>query len=373
MSDERTPIAGPPGESLHPSSRRRILVCAAAALLVTLVVNAVAAYYLARHPLNQAARVIRAKWSLLLRQTEPVDLLVLGDSSGNHGVDPAVLEARLGGTALNLCTVGDLLAVNDAWMLERYLRDVGTPRAVLVVHTFDVWSRDRNPDAIAQVPLPFGFWKAARPPAPLSIAESARVLLDRYVPLYSQDQTISRLLRSPRRTLTRTFDMDASGFYHSRRALPQEVMKDFHAKVRELEKEDADEDEKKEKRKPISLENRTALEVLAELAHEHGLDIYIAHAPLYEGLWEIPDFRRRHARLERALLDIASSRRRLRVLQGPPVTFPADRMTNVDHLVDESARAFTEVLAGRIASLGTGGISPPVPSAPGGTPPSPRR
>jgi len=117
-----TEEAGPPGERLHPTSVGRIVWCACAALALVCAINVWAARALALHPLNQASRVIRAKWSLLMNQKKPVDTLVLGDSSGNHGVVPAILAARLGGTALNLCTVGDLLAVNDCWMLERYIR-----------------------------------------------------------------------------------------------------------------------------------------------------------------------------------------------------------------------------------------------------------
>jgi hypothetical protein len=349
VSDEAPAIAGPPGEVLHPTSVSRMLWSAGVALLVTLAINGAVAHALGRHPLNQAPRVIRAKWNLLMEQKKPVDTLVLGDSSGNHGVIPEVLAARLGGTALNLCTVGDLLAMNDAWMLERYLRAVGVPRRVVVVHTFDVWGRQKNPDAIAQVPLPFGFWKEIRPPAALSFSESVRVLLDRYVPLYSQDQTISRVLRSPRRTLSRSFDMDSSGYYHSRRALPDEVMRDFRSKIAQLE-EEKEED-------PVSAENREALEVLSELGAEGGFDIYVAHAPLYEGLWANADFRSLHGRLDEALLGIAATRLRLRVLTGPPVTFPPERMTNVDHLVDDGARTFTEALAEKIAATGAASVS----------------
>jgi hypothetical protein len=331
-----------------------MLWSAGVALLVTLAINGAAARSLWRHPVNQASRVIRAKWTLLLEQKKPVDTLILGDSSGNHGVIPEVLAARLGGTALNLCTVGDLLAMNDAWMLERYVRDVGAPHRVVVVHTFDVWGRVKNPDAIAQVPLPFGFWKEARPPAALTLTESARVLLDRYVPLYSQDQTISRVLRAPRRTLSRSFDMDSSGFYHSRRALPNEVMRDFRSKLEQLE-EEKEED-------PVSAENREALKALSDLGEEQGFDVHVVHSPLYEGLWSREDFRFLHGRLDDALLGIAAPLPRLRILSGPPVTFPAELMTNVDHLTEEGARIFSESLAARIEE--TGGPASPAAGEP---------
>ena len=369
MSAAAPTIVGPPGETLHPTSARRILATAIVALLVTVLIDAAAVVGLDRHPLNHTDQVVRAKWALLRRQTTPVDTLVLGDSTGNYGVVPDILAARLGGTALNLCTVGDLLAVNDAWMLERYIRDVGPPRTVVLVHAFDVWGRTHNPAAIAQVPMSFGFWNDVRPVARLSIGEEGEVLLYRYVPLYSQDNTISRLFKSPRMTLARSLDMDPSGFLRAYRALPDEVLKDSAFQIAQIERAKGDE--------PVSAENREALDFLSALAQRHHFDVYVSHSPLYEGLWANARFRQYHDRLDDALLAIAASRPRLRIIPGPPRTFPADRMTNVDHLTEEGARSITESLAAEIATRrdgramrypaeGSGKAADPPLTAPGG-------
>lgn len=351
MSGDTTQSAAPPGEILHPTSMRRILGTAAVMLAVAMLIDAVAVWGLARHPLNHGYRVIRAKWSLLMQQRRPVDTLVLGDSTGNQGVVPDILGARLGGAALNLCTVGDLLAVNDAWMLDRYLRTVGTPRRVVVVHAFDVWGRSHNPDAIAQVPLPLGFWNDVRPKVPLTAWESLRVLLDRYVPLYSQDQTLSRFIRQPRRTLARGFDMDARGFLRAHRGLPEEVLKDSAFQIAQVEREKGED--------PLSAENEEALDVLAKLGEEHGFDVYVSHSPLYEGLYADPGFQHHLARLDEALAAIAATHPRLRPLAGPPKTFPAEQMTTVDHLIEQGAHAFTESLAERIEAVSRPPASPP--------------
>lgn len=345
MSDDTTPIAGPPGERVPPASLRRILLTGAVMLLAAIAVDAAAVAGLDRHPLNHGYRVIRTKWALLLEQRAPVDTLILGDSTGNQGVVPDIVSARLGGSALNLCTVGDLLAVNDAWMLSSYVRDAGPPRRVVLVHAFDVWGRGPNPDAIAQVPLPAGFWNEYDPRIPLTGWEYARVLLDRYVPIYSQDQTLSRFFRQPRRTLARGFDMDAHGFLRAHKALPEEVLKDSAFQIAEVEREKGE--------SPLSKENLAALEVLARLADAHRFEIYISDSPLYEGLYAEPGFQRRLTALHDALAQFAAAHPRVHVLPGPVRTFPAGQMTTVDHLIEEGARSFTESLAEKIAQTST--------------------
>src|SRR5438128_2449200 len=128
-----------PVEIAGPSTARRLIGTIGGVLALVALANTAALFVLSRHPVNHGYKVIGAKWELLREQERPVDWLVLGDSSGNQGVVPAVLSERLGGSSLNLCTVGDLLAVNDAWMLETYIGTVGAPRKVLMVHAYDIW------------------------------------------------------------------------------------------------------------------------------------------------------------------------------------------------------------------------------------------
>lgn len=121
-------------------------------LAVALLVNALAAAYLDWRPVNLGYRVIKTKWRLLAAQRRPVGWLVLGDSTGNQGIVPEVLSEKLGGSTLNLCTIGALGAWNDAWMLEAYARVAGAPRHVLVVHTYQAWTHPLNIEAVAQIP-----------------------------------------------------------------------------------------------------------------------------------------------------------------------------------------------------------------------------
>lgn len=324
-----------PEEIVGRTTRARLLAIVGGTAALVLLANLAAVWVLGHYPVNQAHRVIAAKWRLLESQDRPVDWLVLGDSSGNHGVVPGLLGPALGGSALNLCTVGSLAVVGDSWMLESYLRRVGRPRGVLLVHAYDVWRREVSTGAVAQVPLPFGFWSRMHPPVGLGAVGAARIALDRYAPLYAQDQSLFRLIRHPRETLGRRFDMDEGGYVRSKTALPEEVVKDA---ALHLERVATSEFE-------LSDGSRRALEAIAAMAREHGFTVFIANGPLYEGLFRDPAFRAYHERLRRTVGEFARAHPPLRFLDADPMTFRAEEMTNADHLIDSSAARYTEFLA----------------------------
>ena len=140
-------------------------------IVVILLLNLLAIWVVQRYSPNRGYRLVREKWTLLLNLKEPVEWLVLGDSSGNQAVDPALLDARLGGRSLNLCTTGNALVLGDLWMLETYLRRFGPPRGVVLVHTYDLWGRDKNSNTVADVPLPWGYWTEREHPLHLGTEE----------------------------------------------------------------------------------------------------------------------------------------------------------------------------------------------------------
>jgi hypothetical protein len=49
---------------------------------------------------------------------EPVDWLILGDSSVNQGVIPSIFEDEFGERAINLGTNGIMITLDDLWMIE---------------------------------------------------------------------------------------------------------------------------------------------------------------------------------------------------------------------------------------------------------------
>ena len=106
-------------ESVGPSSRRRILVSIFGPLAVIAVVNVVAILLLRHDTSNWGIHLIEMKWKMAQETGEPVDWLVLGDSTGNQGVIPEILTDNLGGSAHNLCLLADLTATNNAWSFSQ--------------------------------------------------------------------------------------------------------------------------------------------------------------------------------------------------------------------------------------------------------------
>ena len=69
------------------------------------------------------------------------DVLFLGDSSLGAGVVPEVFTEETGLSAYNLSTVGDGMLMADSYLLEEYLRHHRPPKAVVMMHVYDVWHR----------------------------------------------------------------------------------------------------------------------------------------------------------------------------------------------------------------------------------------
>lgn len=155
-----------PEEKIAPVTPRKILGSVVGCLLMLGAANYLADWFLTSYSSNGGYKIAQVKWSKLLTLQRPVDVLVLGDSTGLQGVDPTVLDQTLGGRSLNLCTVGNMLVVNSAWMLDQYIQRFGPPKQVVLVHTYDVWHRKVNSSTrllLAETPLPWGAWDAFEP------------------------------------------------------------------------------------------------------------------------------------------------------------------------------------------------------------------
>ena len=148
----------PAEEVFRRPSVRTLAASALVAIAVVCLCNAAAGRLLEAFPQNRGYELIKAKWNLLIGLKRPVDVLVVGDSSCYLGIDPEVIESDVGGTALNLCTIGDMTAVGDYWMLDHYVRRFGPPRTVIIGHVHDIWHRSMSPILVEQVPVPDAFF-----------------------------------------------------------------------------------------------------------------------------------------------------------------------------------------------------------------------
>ena len=339
-----------PRESNPVATARGLAATVAWTLLALFLANLVAGAYLQRYGRNEGFQLIREKWRLLFERKEPVDWLILGDSSGNQGIDPAVFRERNQGSALNLCTIGELLALNDAWMLESWLEHADPPRkGVVITHVYDVWHRGVNASVLGKVPLPWGYWEDRRPELDLSGTQVWQLFVARYLPLYAENLSLIAALGAGRDAFERHPPVDADGF--KAEVLPNEAAVEKDARGHEAFVAKS--------RFRMSKVNEQALRRILALAEERDFDVYVVNGPLYEGLLRDPRFHAYYEDVVEKLDALTAGHRRAHYLLREPMTFPAEELVNADHLTAAGARRFTARVLEEIADSQGGVVADP--------------
>ena len=339
---------------VHPDSRlaREVKVSAtwarvartlAGVLAVAVVGNFLAMAYFRRWTANEGYWLIEQKWYRLMSLDKPVDWMLIGDSSCNQGLVPDVMSKRLGGEVQNFCVIGNMLALNGAWMVDAHIRRVGPPKHVVAMYVYDVWPRDPNPILLAHVPLPWGYWSNAQPALSLSAVEQLKVAAARYFPLFAQKKTIAFLAENPSRLWTQPAELNANGFMVS--ALPDTAYvlgdaKDHRAFVRGNHFQ-------------ISEPNKRALEHLIALAEQYHFDLYLVNGPSYEGLLRDEPFRAYYNDMRTALEGYSGRSRYVHYLSAPR-PFPLAEMNSTDHVIFTAAQRLTEQVSAEIAAARSG-------------------
>lgn len=325
----------------RPRARRRLALTLCGALGAFVVINAAASAFLERRSANLGYSLIRTKWAMLLSLKKPVDWLILGDSSGNQGVIPEILEAKVGGSALNLCTIADMLTVDDAWMLETYLSRFGAPKAVVLVHVYDLWRREPNLSVLAQAPLGWRARRRLEPRIGLSFRQELDWWLNHNAVLYAENVTLSTLLKDPRLLFTHPRPLPKiglSGFMAVTAANPARVeeQREGHAQF------------VRQNKFRVSELNRLGLEEILALADKYDFDVYFAQSPLYEGLYRDEGFREYFDQVQRMLGAYALRNPRFHLVFHAPILFRKDQMENADHVIESAARDYTSRLASQL-------------------------
>lgn len=331
-----------PHETPTPATRGKVLLVLAVTLTIVALLNFVAGAALNLYTTNRGYWLVREKWTLLESLPAPVDWLILGDSSCNQGIKPEMIDQQFGGRAVNVCTVGDMLAVNDAWMLDRHIQRLGPPKHVIITHVYDMWPRDlralvRQP-LLAKVPLPWAYWRTTTPPLPLTSAQERSLAVARYLPLWAENKTLASWLRHPGVLWQRNMAMTADGFMAYDKSNPALVRRESKSHIEGARKH----------RFSLSQINRQSLEHIRALADQHGFDVYIAPGPLYEGMWKDDGFKKHFAGMIKTLGEVASKSPHMHVLFHEPATFGVKQLENADHLVGPAAEEYTQKLIAAI-------------------------
>ena len=192
---------------------------------------------------------------------------------------------------------------------------------------------------VARIPLPWKFWERLPPSLSLTTKQLLHVLLDLYVPVYSQDQTVTELFQYPWLAGDRRLLFSPRGFSPIREANPRRAKGDAATQI-----------ESSARGWHISDENSRALSALMELADELGFDLYIVNSPQLEGMLANPRFATYYAKGQGVLRDLASDSPRTHILLSPPAEYAAQHMESSDHITAEVVPDFTYRLASAVTA-----------------------
>lgn len=331
----------PPDERVPPSTSGRIALSAMLAVLVVVLANAAAGAALSRYTPNRFDRQLATKWRMLDHLAAPVDGLILGDSTGNQGVDPAALGSVAGGRWLNLCTVADMLIVSDAWMLDTYIQKHGTPKAVVLVHAADVWPRQPDPRPFSRLPRPWGYWRDMQPPLSFDGEQLWLAALTRYVPLYTATESLREMLVFPWRLPSTWAKFRDDGFMPYGVSKPAQVKRQAAKHIRELTEDGFG----------VAEVNRQALARVAALAEQHGFDVYWAPGSVTDLLLREPVYRDYFDQAQRTVDEVTAGSPRFHRLYDGPQGFPVEVMMDMEHLTPAGAEHYGQRIGERLLEL----------------------
>ena len=325
--------------------RAQCAVSLLAPVLLFVLANLALSPLVRRYPLNGTYVLIQAKWEQLLSDHTGGDFLILGDSSALHGVDPDVLDQSANLDSTNFGSVGNLLVINDAWMLGKYVKLNGAPRGVLAVHAVDVWNRPVEAVPFAKVPLPWGYWRDFATEYPFRGPAVVKMAVIRYLPLSTDNETVARHMLDPsgapfRELSSRVRSRLRRGFWRLPDVNePAQVAGDCETQLEFI----------RSHAPGVSEPNRFALRRIGELTNRYGFDVYLSASPVYAGLAGNPEFRVFWAATAREIRSIVGRYRRLHFEDRIFAVSEQELTDTVDHLTGRSSARFTRHLAAVIA------------------------
>lgn len=347
MPDARKDIL--PQEVIRPTSFMSLAVLLGFVVILVFLANFAASAVLKRLPVNRGYALAHGKWELMdnaLDARANVDVLIVGDSSSNQGLNPHVIERETGLSAMNFGVVAEALTVEPTWAADRFMevstRNGNPPKAILWMHVYDVWSRvDRNERRLKGISasLPSSAWPYIErgPKVRIPIRD---LWLMQQVPLYFQNTSLANLIRRPIASIeeSRRFKFDERGFTSETTPDPDLVRRDRRNHLK-LARET-------ESFLPTTLSRRT-IDAMGHLSNKYNIDIHLVQSPSNRELWKDEVFRSRWFEVRDALRKAAAPYPRLRLMFDEPVLFDDEQMQNCDHVLADAAEAFTRIVIER--------------------------
>jgi hypothetical protein len=315
------------------SNSRKVLITILVACAVVFSLNFISSQLLEYFTPNKGYQLIRKKWDILEKMESPADILVLGDSSGNQGVDTDLITELTGKSAVNLATIGNALALNNYWMLETYIKKFGKPECVINIHVYDTWYRNLNESVVSQIPMDTSDMLQQLTQIQLGIKPKFGYLLAKYIPSLGQNTSLKKLLMRPwaMAYMNQGIPLTVTGFYSSPKAKPKMVLKDT-------------DNHKKFVSNNIfipSKENTYALKKMGELSETLDFNLIFANSPVFEGLFSDENYKTYLSAVNEYIGRVTKKYKNIQLLYATQKTYRSSDMENADHLTSMAAKEYT--------------------------------
>jgi hypothetical protein len=185
-------------ESARRSSRKMgVFISIVVAIAFALVCNLAGYKYLQTEPPPGDLNVMMRTWLGIKKLNEPVDVLLLGDSSCLANLASGPVADRLGGSVINLGNNAGSSLLTDAWMLSAYIKKYGAPKTVVITRTSGGYSIKHGMEFMANSLLPWGYWDDYGVAPVWSQGEIVQLFIKKYGTLYfNADILKERLLKA---------------------------------------------------------------------------------------------------------------------------------------------------------------------------------
>ncbi len=332
-----------PAEIDPPEHARRWWVPMAGAVVMVLLANVVLMFCGVRHRTGNEERMLAAKWSLAGDRGRSFDWIVVGDSSGAFGVDPASLAKDLSGDCVNLCTFGSMGISGDAWMLEHYLANHASPQGVIIVHAADVWVSDQG-DAFYQY--------AAAMPISTSSLLSRLVRLgsspsELFITLRYRDWFPLLQLKDDLRGIL-GWSPDDESMSTDRSQMPADGslrLPASEARPEAVAAQSATYLSAGSEKTSFDWRYRSSLDRIIALAREKKICVYLANGPIAKPALELPHFQTSLRGVTSQLTSLAASETYVSYILRDWVAFAPEEMQNCNHIVGPAVDDYTHALA----------------------------
>jgi len=225
------------------------------------------------------------------------------------------------------------------------IENSGPPENVLIVHVYDIYYRDLNPQALVQSPVSIWRWWSFGVAPMMSASEYLDVVLQRGFPAYYRNDAIKDYFNAVFVDKTAAFVWTwhihaLNGFEKRFTANPAAVENNVREHLNWLAENEFE----------VSSINREAVARLSTLCEEYGFNIYVANAPVAEGLYQESLFQDYFQGVRSFLKEWDHSSACVHYLDNQSV-FSADLLESVDHLTYDGAELYTQDLVKDLRNL----------------------